>query len=85
MPATWRPETSASSGTASGQGCEQVPDGDPKGQRNALNVVQRDIARLPLNVGDEGPVEACLERQSVLAPALGCAQSDHVDRQQLAR
>lgn len=44
----------------------------------ALQIVQRDVARLALHMRHEGAVQACLEGQRFLRPAARGAQLDQV-------
>ena len=52
--------------------------------RNALDVVDGDIARAAFDMRDEGAVQAALERQSLLREAEFTAQQHHVNRKQRA-
>lgn len=51
---------------------------------NALDIVQKDIAHLMLDMGNEGAMQARLEGQRFLRPAQFAAQADHVGGQDRA-
>ena len=49
---------------------------------DALDVVQRDVPGLALDMRDKGPVKPAFKGQRFLRPAFGVAQRHHVGRQQ---
>ena len=49
---------------------------------DALDVVQRDVPGLALDMRDEGAVKPAFKSQRFLRPAFGVAQRHHVGRQQ---
>ena len=53
--------------------------GDP------LDVVQRDVPRLALDMSDERPMQARFKSQRLLRPPPGVPKGDHVQREDLAR
>lgn len=50
--------------------------------REALDVVQRDVSGLALDMRDKGPVKPAFKGQGFLGPAFGVAQRYHVGCQQ---
>lgn len=50
--------------------------------RDALDVVQRDVSGLPLHMRDKGSVKPTFKGQRLLRPPFGAAQLHHVGGQQ---
>lgn len=71
--------------TSGGSGLQQLVRLDAQRDRELLDVVDRNVPDLALDVGHEGPVQVGLEGQSFLRQLLGTAQRNHVCRQQGAR
>lgn len=67
---------------AAGSSLQQLGARDLQRIGNLLNIVQRDIARLPLHMGNEGAVQVSLKGQCLLRPATLLA---HVGCQHLTR
>jgi len=62
-------------------GFKQLVRLDAKGKRELLDVVDRDVPDLALNVSHEGPVQAGLEGQRLLGKLLGPTERHEVGSQ----
>ena len=54
-------------------------------QRDALNVVERDVPLVTLDMRDESAINVGFKCQSLLSPPLLRAETNHVEGEQLAR
>ena len=61
---------------------QQLISLNTEGDRDTLDVVQRDVPGLALHMRDKGPMKPTFKSQRFLRPAFGVAQRHHVGRQQ---